>query len=265
MNDRENVGGSAPGTTEPAGPGRRPAPLPTLANPHHLERWHRAGGQGTLRAGVFGANDGLVSSFSLVMGVAGAGTSEGVIVLAGIAGLLAGAFSMAAGEWVSVKAQRELFEHQLEIERREIHEQPEAEHNELVAIYQRKGLPRRDASRLASAIMADPQTALDTHAREELGLDPNDLGSPWRAALSSFVLFSAGAAVPVVPFLVLPLAAAFVASLIASAIALFTVGALISFVTGRNLFLSGARMLLIGGGAATVTYLVGKLIGVSVT
>lgn len=229
-----------------------------------MERWHRSGGGGAWRAGIFGANDGLVSNFSLVMGVAGAGVDERFILLAGIAGLLSGAFSMAAGEYVSMKAQRELFERQIEVERREIHEEPEAEHRELAAIYQRKGLPRREAGRLASVMMADPQMALDTHAREELGLDPNDLGSPGRAAAVSFLLFATGAAIPVLPYIWLRQPLAFSLSAVLAAVALFAIGAAIARVTGRNLLWSGSRMLLIGGAAALVTYFVGRLIGVSV-
>ena len=246
---------------------KEPVP-PTLVhrfpNPHHPERWHRSGGGGALRAGVFGANDGLVSNFSLVMGVSGAGVDEPFILLAGIAGLLAGAFSMAAGEYVSVRAQRELFERQIEIERREIREHPEAEHVELVQIYQRKGLPRREAQVLARAMMADPQRALDTHAREELGLDPSDLGSPWRAAGSSFLLFALGAVIPVLPYLFLVQPGALYLSALLSALALFSIGAALARITGRNPLWSGGRMLLIGGCAAAITYLVGRLIGVSV-
>ena len=245
-----------------------PARLPMahrMPNPHHSERWHRSGGGGALRAGVFGANDGLVSNFSLVMGVSGAGADERFILLAGIAGLLAGAFSMAAGEYVSVRAQRELFERQIEIERREIREHPEAEHVELVQIYQRKGLPRRDAQQLARAMMADPQRALDTHAREELGLDPTDLGSPWRAASSSFLLFALGAVIPVLPYVFLAEPWAVYLSALLSALALFSIGAALARITGRNPLWSGGRMLLIGGCAATITYLVGMLIGVNVT
>lgn len=270
MSDSEVAGPSqANAPAPPAGPSRRPAPVPSVqhAHPyvHQAERWHRSGGGGALRAGVFGANDGLVSNFSLVMGVSGAGTDERFILLAGIAGLLAGAFSMAAGEYVSVKAQRELFERQLEIERLEIHENPVGEHRELVQIYQGKGLPRQDAHTLASAVMANPQTALDTHAREELGLNPADLGSPWRAAGSSFLFFAIGALIPVLPFLLLPLPTAFYLSAFLSALTLFAIGAVLSRITGRHLLWSGGRMLLIGGAAAVTTYLVGKLIGVSVS
>lgn len=217
-----------------------------------------------MRAGVFGANDGLVSNFSLVMGVSGAGVDERFILLTGIAGLLAGAFSMAAGEYVSVNAQRELYERQIEIERHEIDEHPEAERRELVSIYQEKGIPRPEATQLANAMMADPETALDTHAREELGLDPADLGSPYRAAGSSFALFSIGAAIPVIPYALLQEPAAFVVSAIVSALALFALGALLSRITGRNLILSGTRTLLIGGVAAGVTHLVGRFIGVNI-
>lgn len=225
---------------------------------------HRAGAQsGTFRAAVFGVNDGLVSNLSLVMGVAGAGTESQFVLLAGIAGLLAGAFSMAAGEYISMSAQRELFEHEIATERRELAEDPKGELKELQMIYQSKGMPDEAAAKLAAHMMADPDVALDTHAREELGLDPAELGSPWGAAFSSFVSFVIGAIIPVLSYLVASGQAAFLASMALSAAGLLAVGALISRVTGRNMALSALRMLLIGSGAAAITYAVGSLIGVS--
>lgn len=225
---------------------------------------HRAGAQsGTFRAAVFGINDGLVSNLSLVMGVAGAGTDSRFVLLAGIAGLLAGAFSMAAGEYVSMSAQRELFENELDLERRELAEDPKGELKELEMIYTRKGMPNEAAAELASRMMVDPDVALDTHAREELGLDPAELGSPWGAALSSFVSFVVGAVIPVVSYLFMAGQLAFVASMALSALGLLTVGALISRVTGRNMLFSAVRMLLIGSLAAAITYMVGNLVGVS--
>lgn len=229
-----------------------------------LEPWHRGGGGGSLRAAIFGMNDGLVSNLSLVMGVAGADPGAGFVLLAGIAGLLAGAFSMAAGEYVSMRAQRELFERQIALERAEIEQWPEEEREELALIYRAKGVPRVEAERLAEALLRDPQAALDTLAREELGLDPEELGSPWGAAASSFVAFALGASVPVLPYLFVAGSAAFVLSAVLSALALGAVGAALSLFTGRSALYSGARMLLIGGAAAMVTYTVGRLIGVSV-
>lgn len=225
---------------------------------------HRIGGQsGTFRAAVFGVNDGLVSNLSLVMGVAGASSDPRYVLLAGIAGLLAGAFSMAAGEYVSMKAQRELFENQIEIERRELAEDPQGEQKELELIYRSKGFPNAAAAKLASQMMSDPDIALDTHAREELGLNMNELGSPWRASASSFVSFVAGASIPVLPYILFSSGMAFMTSLISSAIALLAVGAMISNYTGRSTLISALRMLLIGFVAAAVTYLVGNVIGVS--
>jgi VIT1/CCC1 family predicted Fe2+/Mn2+ transporter len=226
----------------------------------------RAGGKsGALRAAIFGVNDGLVSNLSLIFGVAGAGVDNGVVVVAGVAGLLAGAFSMAAGEYVSVRVQREVFERLIHLEAHEIGSDPEAERAELAQLYVRKGLPRDLAARLAEELMKDPETALDTHAREELGLDPQEgLGSPAAAAAASFAMFSAGAFVPLVPFLFGSGGAAIAISAALSGSALFGVGAAMSYLTGRNPMLSGLRMLGIGAAAAGVTYLVGTLLDVGV-
>ncbi|HEX9122718.1 MAG TPA: VIT1/CCC1 transporter family protein [Actinomycetota bacterium] len=226
----------------------------------------RTGGKsGALRAAIFGANDGLVSNVALIMGVAGAGVSAKVIVLAGVAGLLAGAFSMAAGEYISMRVQREVFERLIHTEAHEIATDPGAEREELTRLYLRKGVSPDLARRLAEEVMRDPQTALETHAREELGLDPQEgLGSPWAAAGSSFATFSVGAIVPLVPFLFLTGDAAVLTSAALTLAALFGVGAGMSFLTGRRLVWSGARMLLIGGAAALVTFLVGKLLNVTV-
>ncbi|MBV9791601.1 MAG: VIT1/CCC1 transporter family protein [Chloroflexi bacterium] len=226
---------------------------------------HRAGQGGTLRAAVFGINDGLVSNISLVMGVAGAGTDSRFVLLAGLSGLLAGAFSMAAGEYVSMSAQREVFEAQIAFEQRELADDPQGELAELTQIYRAKGLPEAQAATLAASMMADPRIALDTHAREELGLDPDELGSPWGAAFSSFGAFVVGAIIPVIPYIIFGNPTAFWASVLLSALALFIVGVLLTTFTGRNWLYSGLRMMLIGTLAAGVTYLVGRLIGVSVT
>jgi vacuolar iron transporter family protein len=229
------------------------------------ERWHRArDGGGSLRAAVFGVNDGLVSNLSLVMGVAGANPGNRFVLLSGIAGLLAGSFSMAAGEFVSMTAQRELFERQIALEAEELEMNPEEEREELSLIYQAKGVPRAEAEALAVRLTSDKQVALDTLAREELGLDPADLGSPWKAALSSFVMFAAGAIVPVVPYLFGGGTAAVVVSGILSALALMLVGGALALFTGRSPLVSALRMLAIGAVASAITYLVGSVIGVSV-
>jgi VIT1/CCC1 family predicted Fe2+/Mn2+ transporter len=230
----------------------------------HEEAWHRGGRSGTLRATIFGASDGLVSNLSLVMGVAGATSDNHFIVLAGTAGLLAGAFSMAAGEYVSMQSQRELFEHQIAIEREEMRVMPDVETQELEAIYLAKGIPKADAHRIAQHLMADPEIALDTKLREELGLDPDELGSPWGAAASSFFAFGIGALVPLVPFLAAVGLPAFAGSLAASFVALFVIGAAVSLVTGRGVLFGGIRQVAIGGVAAVVTYAIGSLIGATV-
>jgi VIT1/CCC1 family predicted Fe2+/Mn2+ transporter/rubrerythrin len=228
------------------------------------EGWHRTGRSGALRAVIFGVSDGLVSNLSLVMGVTGAAASNpSFILLAGIAGLLAGAFSMAAGEYVSMQSQRELFEHQIALERAEMEAMPEEEEAELAAAYRAKGFSADEAARIAKRIFRDPATALDTLVREELGLDPDQLGSAWGAAFGSFVAFSIGAVVPVIPYLVGSGTGALVASLGLSLAALFAVGASVSLLTGRSALFSGARQLGIGLTASIVTYLIGSLIGVS--
>jgi len=229
------------------------------------EAWHRRSSRsGTLRAIIFGVSDGLVSNLSLVMGVAGAASKNpSFILLAGIAGLLAGAFSMAAGEYISMQSQRELFERQIELERAEMEMMPEEEEAELAALYRSKGFAPEEATRIAHRIFRDPKTALDTLVREELGLDPDELGSPWGAAAGSFVAFAIGAAVPVVPYLFGGGFTILAISLGVSLVALFGVGAGVSLLTGRSLVFSGVRQLSIGLAAAIVTYAIGSLIGVS--
>ena len=197
------------------------------------ERWHRGDASGALRAAIFGVNDGLVSNLALVMGVTGGTGERRFILLAGVAGLLAGAFSMGAGEYISVASQRELFQRELALEAEEIEAMPDEEANELALIYRAKGVGREEAEAMAARIMRDRTTALDTMAREELGLNPDELGSPWGVAASSFVSFAAGAVVPVLPWLVASGAAGLTASLVLSALALFLVGAGISLLTGR--------------------------------
>jgi VIT1/CCC1 family predicted Fe2+/Mn2+ transporter len=220
---------------------------------------------GALRAAIFGVNDGLVSNLALILGVAGAGVSSRAIVIAGIAGLLAGAFSMAAGEYISVRVQREVFERLIHLEAHELGTDPEGELAELRELYERKGLPPDLAAGLAEELMRDPEVALETHAREELGLDPREgLGSPLAAAGSSFGMFALGAIVPLVPFWFTDGTRAILAAAALSGVALFAVGAAMSFLTGRSALLSGLRMLAIGGTAAAVTYAVGGLLGVAV-
>ncbi len=229
------------------------------------ETWHRRGGGGTLRASVFGVSDGLVSNTSLVMGFAGAQTEGKFVLLAGVAGLLAGAFSMAAGEYVSMRAQRELFERQIELERGELEAVPEEEQRELALIYQAKGLPKEQAESMAARLMENPEVALNTLVREELGLDPSELGSPWGAAIGSFLAFALGAVVPVVPFFFSASASApfVVASGALAAVAMLAVGASLSLFTGRSVLVSGGRQLALGGAAAALTFGIGRLIGVS--
>ena len=229
------------------------------------ESWHRGAGQsGTLRAAVFGVNDGLVSNLALVMGFAGAATQNEIIVLAGVAGLLAGAFSMAAGEYISMQSQKELFERQIEVEREELRFMPEKEKEELAALYRSKGLSAEEAELVSERLMQDPEAALDTKIREELGLDPDELGSPWGAAASSFAAFAVGAIIPLAPFLMTSGTAAIVISSTLALVSLFIVGALVSLLTGRGLLFSGLRQCAIGGGTALVTFIVGSIIGVSV-
>jgi VIT1/CCC1 family predicted Fe2+/Mn2+ transporter len=226
---------------------------------------HATIGGNALRAAVLGANDGLVSNLSLVMGVAGAGLASSTILITGVAGLLAGACSMAMGEWVSVTSSRELYQRELAVERSEIAGHPAAEHAELVDIYTRRGLDDATARTLADHVMADPDRALEVMAREELGIDPDELGgSAFTAAWSSFALFVAGAIIPVAPYFLLSGATAVAASVGASALALFGVGALITRVTGRSALRSGLRQLAVGLAAAAVTFGTGALLGVSV-
>jgi vacuolar iron transporter family protein len=228
------------------------------------ERWHRRDRGGSLRAAVFGVNDGLVSNLSLVVGVAGADPDPKFILLAGVAGLLAGSFSMAAGEYVSMTAQREMFERQIQLEREELATSPEQEREELSLLYQAKGVPADQADRMATELIKDPKAALDTMAREELGLDPEALGSPWGAAFSSLAAFAIGAILPVLPYFFISGVIGFVLSAVLSGLGLLAVGAAITLFTGRNPLFGALRMLAIGAAASAVTFAVGRLIGVSV-
>ncbi len=231
-----------------------------------FEGRHRAVGGNALRAAVLGANDGLVSNFSLVMGVAGAGGDRTAILVAGFAGLLAGALSMALGEWLSVQSARELYANQIAAEAREIAEMPEEEEEELRLIYEAKGVPPEAARDMAHRIITgDRAVAVATMAREELGIDPDELGgSAWVAAGTSFVLFAMGAIVPVIPYLFLTGTPAIVVSAICAGLALFVVGAAITLVTGRGVLRSGLRQLAFGMAAAAITFGIGTLFGAAI-
>lgn len=220
---------------------------------------------GVIRAAVLGANDGLVSNFSLVMGVAGGVDNADFVVIAGVAGLLAGAFSMATGEYVSMRSQREIYENKIRLAERRLAERPGECAGEIALIYEAKGLPREEASSVAGHIMGNTRLALDTIAREQLGLNPDNLGSPWGAAASSFVAFAAGAVLPLIPYLLGAGGLAFSLSAIVSAVGLLFVGGAVAVASDRGVMWGGLRMLLIGGAAAAVTFGIGKLIGVGVS
>ncbi|MGQ9903061.1 MAG: VIT1/CCC1 transporter family protein [Anaerolineae bacterium] len=230
-----------------------------------LEGRHRSSGGNALRAAVLGANDGLVSNLSLVMGVAGAADlNEQAILIAGLAGLLAGAISMALGEWLSVQSSRELYQRQIAIERAEIATAPEEEIEEMTLIYQARGIDETRARQMAQQIMSDPGSAVETMAREELGIDPQELGgSAWEAAITSFILFATGAVLPVSAFLFLKGMTAVTASIAISAVGLFVIGSAITLFTGRSIWFSGPRQVLFGLVAAAVTFTIGRLVGVN--
>lgn len=225
-------------------------------------RHRRMAGSGSFRAAVFGVNDGLISNASLILGMAGASASESTLLLAGVAGMLAGAASMAAGEYVSMRSQREMFEYQIGLEEAELKAYPEEEAEELALIYEARGMPAADAHRMAHTLINDPSRALDTLAREELGLNPRELGSPWGAAIASFLAFAVGAVIPLLPFLWHG-GHDLVVSIILALVGLFTTGAVVSLFTGRSPWGSGLRMLLIGAAAGAATWLVGHLFGVA--
>jgi len=225
---------------------------------------HRSAFGGSLRAGVFGVNDGLVSNVSLVLGVAGAGAASGYVLTAGVAGLLAGALSMAAGEYVSVRSQREMYQYQIALEREELAEYPQEEAEELALIYQARGVALEQAREVSQALLAQPQQALDVLAREELGLNPDDLGSPWQAAATSFIAFALGATVPLVPFLTgLTGVRGVTGAVLITLVTLFAVGLGLSLFTGRHAVRGALRMVLIGGGAGAVSFWVGRMVGVA--
>jgi VIT1/CCC1 family predicted Fe2+/Mn2+ transporter len=224
---------------------------------------HRDVTGGWLRPGVFGMMDGLVSNTAIISGVAGGGVSGRALVLTGVAGLAAGAFSMATGEYISVASQSELTRAEIEIEKAEIARVPEAEEAELAAIYRSRGVDEATAREVARQLSADPEQVWRVHAREELGVDPDDLPSPWVASGSSFVAFSIGALVPLLPYLLG--ARSLALAVVLAGVALFLGGALVSRFTNRTALYSGARQLLMGGLAAAVTYLVGQAVGTGVS
>lgn len=237
---------------------------PFSTTPSHHEHRHKGlSNAQNLRAAVFGVNDGLISNMSLILGIAAASSNQHFIILTGVAGLLAGACSMAAGEYISVRSQREFFEYQIDLERNELEQYPNEEAAELAIIYRARGLPREEAEKLASVIISNPEKALDTLAREELGLNPTELGSPTGAAISSFLSFGFGALIPLVPFLFGVHYWNIFISMGLTAITLFNIGAALSLFTSRNALIGGTRMLLIGAVAGIFTYLIGHLIGVN--
>lgn len=230
-----------------------------------FEKRHRSVGGNALRAAVLGGNDGLVSNFSLVMGIAGASSGQKEVLLTGLAGLLAGALSMALGEWISVKSSQELFENQMELEKEELEINPEGEEKELALIYMSKGITEAEAKRMAADIIKDKDRAHEVLIKEELGINAEDLkGSAMEAAITSFILFAVGAIIPVIPFFFTGGTSAIIFSAAFSAIGLFIIGAAITLFTGKNVWYSGMRQVLFGLSAAAITFFIGKLIGVNI-
>lgn len=232
---------------------------------YHSEHKHTTlNSASNLRAAIFGVNDGLISNMSLILGIAGANSEQHFIIIAGIAGLLAGACSMAAGEYISVRSQREVFEYQIAIEKKELEEYPEEEMEELSFIYQARGLPKVEADRLAKLMIDNPETGLDTLAREELGLNPQDLVSPFGAMFWSFCSFAIGATIPLIPFLISASQYNLMISIFSTTTALFIIGIVLSLFTNRNPLLLGFRMLAVGAIAGTVTFIIGHFLGVTI-
>ena len=235
--------------------------LPDVPIQEHHHRDIRGGGA---RAAVFGISDGLVTNVSLILGLSGASPPAGVVRLAGLAELLGGAFSMAAGEYISLRAQTELFAREIERERQELSRRPEREFQELVTIYESRGISTELAMQVARQMMADPQIALETHTREELGIHPDSLGRPLQAAAASFVTFSVGALLPLLPFLVGQGTGAVLVSIVIAAVAAVIVGSALSLFTGRSWWWSAFRQLAICAAAGAVTYGVGAAVGLSI-
>ncbi|WP_338695538.1 VIT1/CCC1 transporter family protein [Streptomyces sp. Q6] len=234
----------------------------TLHDAHRDNHTHRDVNGGWLRPAVFGAMDGLVSNFALMAGVAGGAVSQQTIVITGLSGLAAGAFSMAAGEYTSVASQRELVEAELDVERRELRKHPADEERELAELYVSRGVEPELAHEVARQLSKDPEQALEIHAREELGIDPGDLPSPMLAAVSSFGAFALGALIPVLPYLLG--ASQLWPAVLLALVGLFACGALVARVTARSWWFSGLRQLALGGAAAGVTYLLGSLFGTAI-
>ena len=234
----------------------------TLHEAHRDNHTHRDVNGGWLRPAVFGAMDGLVSNLALMTGVSGGAVGQHTVVLSGRAGLAAGAFSMAAGEYTSVASQRELVEAELDVERRQLRKHPADEEAELAALYESRGVEPRLAREVARQLSQDPEQALEIHAREELGIDPGDLPSPTVAAVSSFGSFALGALIPVAPYLLG--ASSIWPAVLAALLGLFLCGAVVAKVTARTWWYSGLRQLLLGGAAAGVTYALGTLFGTAV-
>ena len=235
----------------------------TGTNQAKFESKHRSVGGNALRAAVLGGNDGLVSNFSLVMGIAGATSGQSGVLLAGVAGLLAGALSMALGEWISVKSSQELYENQMQLEKEELETNPEGEERELALIYMAKGIPEEQAHKMASDIMLNTAHAHEVLVREELGINPEELkGSAMEAAVYSFILFAIGAVIPVLPFFFARGATAIIISVACSAMGLFLIGSAITLFTGKSIWYSGFRQVIFGLMAAAITFGIGKLIGV---
>jgi VIT1/CCC1 family predicted Fe2+/Mn2+ transporter len=241
----------------------RTKPARTVAHNHEGEPWHRTDRSGATRAAVFGVSDGLVSNTALVMGFAGANPGGSTILFAGLAGLLAGAFSMAAGEYVSMASQRDLFAREISKEAEELRDKPEEEQKELELIYRAKGIDRETASAMAEQIMRDPKKALETLAKEELGLDPDELGSPTKAAIASFIAFAIGAVVVVIPYLFTSGLAALITAIVMAGSAMLIVGGVVGYLSERGVVFSALRQFAWGAGAAAVTYVVGSVIGIS--
>lgn len=235
------------------------------SNLARFEKRHRSVGGNALRAAVLGGNDGLVSNFSLVMGMAGATSGNQEVLLTGLAGLLAGALSMALGEWISVKSSQELSENQMQLEMEELETNPEGEEKELALIYISKGIPEAQAMQMAKEIIADKSLAHEILVKEELGINPEDLkGSAMEAAFTSFFLFAIGAIIPVIPFFFLSGLNAIILSTVFSAAGLFLIGASITLFTGKSIWYSGIRQVIFGLIAAAITFGIGHFIGVSV-
>lgn len=243
--------------------------LPALVEDHPIPKFvsevgqsHHLNQANNLRAAIFGINDGLVSNSSLVLGIIGANTDPQIVVITGVAGLLAGAFSMAAGEYVSVRSQRELYEYQIGLERKEVENYPEAEAQELALIYQARGLKKEQAEALANTLIKKPDEAMEVLTRDELGLNPSELVSPYSAAFFSFLSFMIGALLPIVPYLIYNKVHHLYAVILITGCSLFMIGALVSLFTGKNALKGAFRMLIIGLCACAITYYIGHSLGV---